>query len=463
MALTPFFTGLTGDPAALHRAIRSQPTRGLPVTEVGGTFRDFLSFGGAIPLTREVIDRQAFSTAGEEKTPLRGKMQLPATVTRLGDLDPSDYGLLHFVTNVIGKYSVANTPNSASVKRWHIDKLQATTADRYLSILEHDDINPAKRLHDVRAGGLTIGASPNGNLSVGVNYAAGGYTMGGIVDQEVGAASTLPVIRKTWPGNFALDAIAGDIWIKILTDLTGGQWAVQVGVSSSGAAPVFADTRTMTEGQWFDLFDIDGSRIGVKAEQPQAFWPVGATLVVLDQFRVPKRRVNWTESLGTNHAISSVSASLLLNLTDQIPVEGGWEISIAQATFENVPDVFGQQGHTVRKRGALQTRLTLTREIEDLTVQKALHEAEVVSAVIDAETEVKVGATIYPFRFVALLPRLIIQGPMYAVNEGATEAQENPTFRAGEPDATFTYTAESGDIETDAAVAIILESDIAAL
>lgn len=463
MALTPFPSVVGGDPAALHRAIAPQPTAGLPVDEVTATYRDFVSFGGAIPLTRGVIDRQAFSTAGEEKTPLRGKMDLPASSIRLGDVDPGDYGLLHFLVNYFGKYVQGNAPSSASVKRWQMDRLQtASTASRYLSMKEHDDINPAKRFHDIRVGGVTISASPNENLSVAVNIGAGGYSFGGVVVQETGTGSTLPILRRTWPGNFALDAADQDIWVEIQVDNADGTYDVRVGISSSGAAPIYSDVRVLTEGEWFKLFDTDGSRIGVKAEQPEIFFPVGATLTALDEFRIPKRRANWAETLPTSRAISSVSASLLID-GDEIKVEGGWELTLGSETFENVPDTAYQQGHTVRLRGARTARLTLTREIEDSTIQQKLHEAQVVSAVIDAETEVLIGATIYPWRMTILLPSLIPEGPMYAVNEGATEAQENPTFRAGEPSSTFTYEAESGDMSTDAAVSIILENELTAL
>jgi hypothetical protein len=294
--------------------------------------------------------------------------------------------------------------------------------------------------------------------------AAEGFTYAGIVTQETGSGSTLPVISKTWPGNWADDGDDADIWIKITVAPDGdGVFSYQAGLSGA-TAPTYSDTRTGTLGEWNRLFDTNSARIGVKAEQPAFYVPVGGTLALNDEFQVPKRRTlaSFPGSLGVSQAISSVNSSLIVDGVEE-KVEGGWTLTLGYATFQSVPDTPGEQDHTVERSGIFSAELSLERVIADLTYQKRLAQATNVSAVIDAETESVVTATIYPHRFAALLPNLSLTGSMYAPNEGATNRRENPTLRAAPPDTTFTHPAESGDMSTGKAVAIFTESEITAL
>jgi hypothetical protein len=108
-------------------------------------------------------------------------------------------------------------------------------------------------------GGFSLTASPGENFAIEFPFAVGGFTRAGDGVQETGAASTVPTLRKTWPGNWsAVDD--QDLWMKALTDNGDGTWEVQCGLGSSTVEPTFADTRTLTEGQWFRAHDTDGSR-----------------------------------------------------------------------------------------------------------------------------------------------------------------------------------------------------------
>lgn len=460
----PFFADQSGDTAKIRRAILAQTLRGIPADEAAGTYREFRSYGSGFVRDRQVIERQAISSDGEPFADLRGKIGLEPVDYPFGDVDPADQGQLHALANLFGAYSVGDAPASASVKRFKFAKGEASDPGEWMTMLDSDDILPITRFHGVQCGRIVISAGPSENLRMVAQLAAEGFTYAGIVSQETGTGSTLPVISKTWPGNWADDADDADIWIKITVAPDGaGAFTYQAGLSGA-TAPTYSDTRTGQLGTWNRLFDTDGSRIGVKAEQPAFYVPTGGTLALNDEFRVPKRRAlsTFPSTLGVSQAISSVNSSLIIDGVEE-RVEGGWTLTLGYATFQVVPDTPGEQDHTIERSGIFSAELALERVIADVTYQKRLAQATSVQGVIDAETESVIGATIYPHRFAAMLPKLTLRGGMYAPNEGATNRRENPTLRAAPPDTNMTYAAESGDMVTGKAVAIFTESTIAAL
>jgi hypothetical protein len=442
----PFFSGYTGDPINMKRQVAAQATRGLPAT---AAFRDFTAAGGPLAISPQVIERLAINPGGAPLVPLVGKTNLGGGPLAPIDVDPNDYGLIHFLANLFGKYAVANVTGAAERWRFALDK--ATPGPGLLSMRGFNDVIPETRFHDLLIGGAEIVAAPGENFAVQFPFVFGGYYFGGVAEQETGAASTLPVLRKTWPGNWAEDDDA-DIWIKFLTDNADGTWEVQAGLGSSTVEPTFSDTRTLTEGVWFRLHNTDGSRIGVKAEQPEAFVPVGATLAELDVFRIPKRATPFTPALGASQAISSVNTSFILD-GEETRVEGGWTVSLAWDTLEARPDTAGRQSATVRRAGQLRAIVTPTRDLVDLTLQQALHERQPISVVIDAETDVMIGATALPYRILVVLPACTPRGDLFDAEAGAANRDESLELVAGDPDATFTY--DGLDFDSHAEIVVV--------
>lgn len=427
-----FLSGFSGDPINFKRRTAPQATRGLPATT---GWRDIRTLGGPVLVSPQTIQRQAINTGGAPLRPLAGKAEMGGGPFDMGDVDPADYGLIHMLANVFGQYSVTNV--TGSVYMWRFSLAEATSAAAFLSLLDYDDVKPLHKFFDIALGGFTMEAAPGENFRIAFPFAAGGFVRAGDPEQETGTASTLPVVRKTWPGNWATTDDQ-DIWVKILTDNADGTWEVQAGLGSSTVEPTFSDTRTMTEGQWFRLFDTDGSRIGTKAEQPEAYWPVGATLVELDVFRIPKRpETIFSPSLGTSRAISSVNTSFILD-GEETRVEGGWTVEAAWDTLEGRPDTGGRQSATVRRAGQLRGTITPTRDLVDLTLQYALDQGEPVSVVVDAETDEEIAAG-YPYRVLVVAPAGQPEGDLFSVEPGADNREEEVALVAGVPDASLSY------------------------
>ena len=450
--MRPFLSGYTGDPINFKRRLAPQATRGLPATT---GYRDGYSFGGPVLISPATIARQVVLSGGEPAKRLPGKANLGGGPFVLGDVDPGNYFLLLALANVFGKYSVTEVETGRY--RWRFSLDEATAASPYLSLVDFNDVTPQTRFHDLLMGGFGLAASPGENFAIEFPFVVGGYSRAGDPVQETGAASTLPVLRKTWPGNWSADDDQ-DIWVKVLTDNADGTWEVQVGLGSSTVEPTFDDTRTLTEGQWFRLFDTDGSRIGVKAEQPEIYLPVGATLAELDVFRFPRQQTIISPSLGTSRAISSVNTSAILD-GEEIRVEGGWSIEAAWETLEGRPDTAGRQSATVRRAGELGATVTPTRDLADLTLQYALDQAETVSWVVDAETDVEIGSTGSPYRVIVALPSCQPEGDEFSVEPGATNRDESLALVAGVPDAALVYDG----ISFGSHLEVLVENDIASL
>lgn len=450
--MRPFLTGYTGDPINFKRRLAPQPTRGLPA--VTG-FRDGRGYGGPVLISPQTVERQAINTGGAPLQPLPGKAQLGGGPFSLGDVDPANYHLLLMLANAFGKYSVTEVETGRY--RWRFSLAEATVADPFLTLLDFNDVTPQAKFFDLALGGFSMSAEPNGNFAMELPFAVGGYVRAGDPVQETGTGSTAPVIRKTWPGNWATDDDQ-DIWVKFLTDNGDGTWEVQAGLGSSTVEPTFSDTRTLTEGQWFRLFDTDGSRIGVKAEQPEIFVAEGATLTALDVFRFPKQMTVFSPSLGTARAIASVSTSFLLD-GEEIRVEGGWNIEAAWDTLEGRPDTGGRQSATVRRAGQLRATVTPTRDLVDLTLQHALDQQSTLPVVIDAETDVQIGATGSPYRVLVVLPACRPQGDLFSVESGADNREESFELVAGVPDAALSYDGLSFGSHLE----VVVYNDIATL
>lgn len=459
-----FLAAATGNPTELHSAIVGQATRGVP-PDASATWRDIIDYGGGPQIAQTLIERQAFSPDGEPLTSLLGKLTITAGQKSLGDLNPNDYALLHMFSNYFGsnsggRHTITN-PGAGGIYQWKFGKGESTqAATAHLANMIFSNILPGQVLFDMQVGGWEISAQPNQNLQVQFNLGAGFMNLcdDGAIDTATGTP-TVPLVRGIWPQEMT-EADDGHLWIKVVTDDGGGAFTFQAALGSSTVEPTWSGSQTGTLGTWVKLLDSVtalwvGGSIGTAVEM---FLPAGATLEDGSVFLIPANRPNWTNTLGTSRAISSVDSIYILD-GERIRLTGGVSINSAWETFEVTPGVSDHQGHRVERRGNQVTTVAPSRRIEDLTLQSAILRRGSVPFVMKGETGVVIPGETEPFQVVVVIPKLTISGDIYNPAVGADTAEESPTLTAAVPDSTYTYTDERGnDFATDKAVAVFLRN-----
>lgn len=271
--------------------------------------------------------------------------------------------------------------------------------------------------------------------------------------------ATLPIFSNTWEGNWEDDATDRDLYFELVSVDANGVWTTRAKVS---AAAAFSSTFTVEPGLdsadnpiYTRVFDESGGGVGPWSEQVRVHLPAGGTYRAGDTFRVPKRRTaRWAQTLDIDRPIGSVNLELRLD-DEPIRFEEGVEITLSRPV-EVLPDTPGRQGATVLRQGPLTAVVTPSRRITDLRIQKALHQGSVLSAVLDARTDVEIGSTGRAYRAVWMLPSCKAFGPMFGTAAGGTNRTEAPRLVAGVPDSPFTYDG----ITTSAHAAVVIENDV---
>lgn len=453
---TPLLSGATGDPINLQRQTVPQPNRGVPVDLSDAGWRDWISNGGPVVFEPGEIERLVIAGGGQPQGNLPGKININDITFEIGDVDPANFGIMHFLANLFVKYTWTD---NTTWNRWDFALDQTTTANPFLTYREWNDILPGFRLTDLICGGMNITVSPNENLQINFDAIAAEFDFHGLVTQTAGSGSTLPAFKRFWgsfvddEGNFAADATDQDLFLRI-DDAAGLDYSGKV-----ATAGVYSDARTGAPlGAHNRFFKEDGTRAGKLAEQISFFFPTAPTLVDLDEFEVVKRMVKWSQSLGVDRPITSVNTIFILDGVE-IRTEGGWEVVVERETLERIDDVAGRQGAVVRKSGDLDVTITPTREAVDLTLQEAILAASQISCVIEAETDVEIGATGKPFRFLQVYPQCRVFGSTFGVEPGGQNRDESARLVPEEPDSTFNYDG----MTFDAHAHIVIDNDIAAL
>lgn len=195
-------SGATFDPTQLRRRIAQQLLRSVPADE--SLYRDFRSDGGPMRLSQGEIERAIIATRGEPLANLTGKRDMGGGPFEIGDVDAANQGFLQMLGNAIGHYDYAedneDTPNFA---RWIMSLRGANDFAPFLSVLNDNDALPRTRIIDVLLGGVTIGATPNGNYKAAFPYVAGGYDFHGVPVQTEGGATAIAITSITSSGTTA--------------------------------------------------------------------------------------------------------------------------------------------------------------------------------------------------------------------------------------------------------------------
>jgi hypothetical protein len=447
---TPFPSGITGDPKRFERSVATHPTLGRPIPTNG--YHDGAGYGGSISPAPETITPQAVALGGAPLRALPGKSPMGTGPWLMGDIDCANPHLIIFLANLFRRYSRTDLGSGALL--WRFDLDQAEIADAYLAVRDWTDVIPLFEAFDGKIGGFQVGAQAGQNLAIQFPVGFGSYRFHGVVVQEVGAASTLPVLTGVSEHHFALAAVDGDVWIEA-TDVTGSAITLRSSYGGAAAPGTWSATQVYTMGDPpARLYGPLGARLGAKtttagrgsiSDQVRIYWPAGSTVVTGDRFRVPKRGAEPAFTLPDARSISSVNSVVVLD-GEEIETEVGWQITVERAGFSVQPRVHGRQGGTPKSTGDLTAVATATREITDLTVQRALHERQQLALFVDAEAdEVIPGGSNLPYRIVFALPSCQTSGPMYGPDAGAQNTQEAATLTAGLPADTVSYAGQDFD------------------
>jgi hypothetical protein len=436
MPLVNFFDIAQGDPINLKRRIALQEILGCPA-ESG--FLDARTNGGPYLIDKQLVDRLAIQAGGAPPTPLIGKAVVGGGPFDWGDLDPNQSGLLAFFSNV---YKRLDVTDNTTWYRWKygLDGTPHGEAS-YLTVYNDTDVLPRTRFSDMLLGGFTLAAEASGNLQITFPFANGKYDFWGDPTQTVGAASSLPLVLNTSSQNWEPDADDNDIRIRIDAIATDGTITMKARVEPDAVYGA-TDFTYLPGNAAVEIIDSNtGLRIGTCAQTPLIKWSEASpTLVATDEFEIPKRRAEWTETLLTDRAIPSVNTRFYLD-DELIRVEGGWEVTAEWSTLETLQDVAFEQGGIPRRKGRFNVTINPTREIVDLTLQKALHERAEIPVVIECCSDdiIDPGSTDTPFRVLFVFPSCRLSGEMFGVTPGGEDTEESPTLVAGVPDVSYVF------------------------
>lgn len=454
-----FLSGAQGEPKNLRRLIAPQTTLGVPTSDAD-EFVEYRSNGGPFRPSRASVPRSVISRTKQK--PLPGKMTLSGGPFDLGDVDPGNIGMIHMLANFFGNYSVEVIPETraggGNFVRWIFGASQATSSAPYLTAVEDNDVLPRFRGYDIRLNSLSAQASANAAYAINFGFLGGSHDMFGPVSQTAGTGSEIPVFTGTWSGNWE-PSLDRDIYLRVESqDADEVEFVAKVGSAASYGAISF----TVPRGTKVRIVDsTSGEYLAGETsytETPYVYVGNG-TYVVADEFRALNRRAALSTSLGIERPIASVNTLFMLDGA-QFRSEGGWTYESSWQRGESQADVSGVQGATPVRSGVINTTLTPTRELRDLTLQKLIHQATNVAAYIEAGTDVYIPGTIRRFRFMAIFPYLQASGDMYGTESGGENTQESVTLETGTPDSTYTVTDPDQNIEIDEDFAIVVETNI---
>lgn len=420
----PFYGSATGQGGRLQRRVSQQA---LVDIDPFITMRDFASNGGpfAFPFDRVAPGKVASGGAPLPYLPSKGggvAVDMPC-----GNVDPNDYGLLHWLANLFGYYDVTPNDSDPEYYDWRFDLDQTTAATEYLKL--HDDNDYFRRtLLNCKVGGITFTIDDGGLIDTSVNiHNPKEWHFWDDPTQTVGSGNTRPTIRG--PVSEVLTTEALDHLIVEAQTVSGG--VVTLRTADEG--------ETLTASQSYTIGnravrarDHLGVDFGTEARPYLVEWPAGASVVTLNRWTVERRRPRWSQSLPTQALIPAVNARLYYQ-GSEIPIEGGVTISLNWEQTEARVSRFMEMGGSVKRAGKLMATVELSREIRDLNFQAALHNRGSVALVLEGRTDSEITTGV-PYVFRGVFPQLSPSGEMFDLDEGALNTEETVLFNAELPD-----------------------------
>ncbi len=430
-----FPASATGDAIKTQRRIAPQSS--ILDYDAFSTIRDFRQNGGPLPISKGFVERLAYDASGAPLLPLPSKTDLAQSVMPLGDVDPSDFGLIHMLVDFFGQYAITD---NTTWYEWIFGLDGATAAGDFFKLLEDNDAWPRTRFLNCKVGSMTLAADPGGNYAIEFGIGRGRYDFWSDATQTVGSGADHPTVMGAYQAAWT---DAGDVDLFIEAQVVAGEVITIRAKIGTGAA--YSNTQTYTMGdEPIRLEKEDGTEAGDNFGEPiTVFWPAGATLVSLDEFRMDHQRARWSDSLGTAQPIASVNTQLFSD-DASFRAEGGWTLNAEWENFEVLPDVSRKQGGIVKRRGKLIVTCEIEREMVGSAFQAKLHNGDTVSIVIDGRTDsLIVAGQPYVGRFI--IPAGRLSGVGFTPDVGAGNTSESLKIVAGVPAATYTYDGDGYD------------------
>ncbi len=450
----PFFNSATGGPVGLQRRIIWQDDNDVPPAP-GASWWDFWSNGGPIAPAPADVLRQVITGNAMRQPPIPGKVDVADASLGLGDLDPGNKAHLIAWANMVQGFTTEDLGSGAY--RHHLGQLEAVNgiAPQQFAILSDNNTGLINRWDSVMSKNLSIKAASKANYSFTAQTTPGKFSHAGDAVQTSGTGSTAPYVRHRWPGNYLPDATDDDIYVEITTIPSGGVGALKC--KTTATATFAGSAIPFTLGQWCYLTDQANALLGMgHGEQVQVQFPVGATLVANDVFKIPKRRLRWSPSLPLQRPIGETSLRIYFN-GYEINAEGGYTLTAQCAGVTARESTGGTQRLGTQRIGFQDIQLQLVRRLINLDLQNALLQSQFVSFVIEALTDIYIpGTTVYyGCRFV--LPFSHATGTGYDTVDGGQTRDETLVFKPAEaPDDTFSYLGDS--FQSD--LTVLFDTDI---
>ncbi len=457
----PFLQGATGDPINLRRQMAPQSERGVPA--VTG-FSEFYSNGGPIVITPETYPPAVISNSGAPLQELVGKLRVGNGPLAIGDVDPANKAALMLFDNIARRHDL--TDLLLGRKRWAFHLGGATASAGFLTLLNDSDVLPRQRFIDMIVRQLEIQASAGDNLAMTAQLAVGPMDMWGEVTQVAGTGSSVPTVSGYYPPAMdQLDATDKDVYI-MWVDFSLRTFKAKVGIGAGVSLGYGSQVYTFTYDEATRVFDDTNVPIGSFGEQMKIRVPTGATGANGDVFKFPKRRAAFGASaLGARRPISSTFTTVFLNGNER-RIEGGWSATLDAPDVDAREDTGGRQSRLTTRRGRVNLRIRISREIVDLDNQAALMNATTIPVVLHCESATIIsGGSLKPFRFMLIAPACKPNGDTFDVSVGGSGRDEDIELVAGVPDSAYNYTppGDAAAISVSDHFAAVFENDVATL
>lgn len=441
----PFFANALGDPRNLAERWAVQADPDIPAAT---GFHDCRSYGGTPTPTAKEVARQVMTSAMPD-TPLEGQLDIPDSQRELGDLDCGNFAHLALFASMLRHYDLAT---AGDANTFTLSQLGGSLSPQQFTNLVNDDTGVTKRFHSVMPKGFVLAAAPGGNLNLKVTTVEGKMDVHGPTTQEeTGSGSTLPEFRLTMKvgGVTADDSADVDIYLKVISLISTTGAVCQVKLSAAGT---YSASFNVTFGQWVYL-----PGLGTRSEQPQVYWPTGATLTANDVFKCPKRRQPWTPAYPPFRSIALTQVRFYY-ADEQINLDGGLTATFAVADAKRRMGT-ERQAIGTQRFGPQTTSIVLNREMVDLLVQRALLDQAVHPLVIEAVSDIPIGSSNVPYGVTLIAPALRASGPLWNVKAGGSDRKEALTLTASRAETPYHW----GGVDYEADITVVWNTDLTAL
>lgn len=469
MAAYPFFSPGSGDPTRSLRRIIRQTANNVP--GLHGSAVDFYHNGGPMGLEREAIERMAILGGSVRGTPITSKLNVTGMgPLYMGDLDAGSRAQAALFLSHFQGYLTTNPGSGAHYRHRIGDHLRASPGTQQLNkltMLGDDDKGYATRVVDVVPNGFNLSIASRANVALDFPVFPGAADLWADAVEGVGntgtiSATTLPVLRGcAWNAHFpATQSTDTDIIVTITAD---DETTVSFTVKM-GAAGTASSAQTATKGVWTRLYySEDDLKLGTRGNWVSIYFHGGSAdgeYVTGDTFTFDARRAVWTPAFDTEVVIPEINCTFYID-GEEIPMDGGIQIAASQDTVETRYVAGGEQPVGTYRAGYKTVNINVSRRYVDLTLERKLLNASVVSFVAEGYSDVEIGSTGQDYGVAFVAPSCRVTGTTFSTDQGGTNRDEALVLQARMPDPDLDFDWDGETVEGD--FEVIFDTDFAAI